>query len=98
MWDQLAVEKLGASYGCARSLLHRCEILSLWRLEPCAACVQQDRSSVVSDLLTSLQARRRNIEENTALCRTYAGGARCLLRLMEEREWAVRQKLERDAA
>ena len=30
VWDQLAVEKIGASYGCTRSLLHRCEILSLW--------------------------------------------------------------------
>ena len=73
----------GMNNGCTRSLLHRCEILSLWRLEPRAACVQQDRSvwtttlalrqvcelveritdllpnSVVSDLLTSLRARRR---------------------------------------
>jgi hypothetical protein len=55
-------------------------------------------NSVVSDLLTSLRARHRNIEESTTLYRTFAGGARCLLRLMDEREWAVRQKLERDAA
>jgi len=55
-------------------------------------------NSVVSDLLTSMRARRRNIEEDTTLYRTYAGGARCLLRLMDERECAVQQKLERDAA
>ena len=55
-------------------------------------------NSVVSDLLTSLRALRRNIEENTTLHRTYAAGAKCLLRLMDEREWAVRLKLEREAA
>jgi hypothetical protein len=55
-------------------------------------------NSVVSDLLTSLRAQRRNIEENATLHRTYAAGARCLLRLMDERERAVRLKLEREAA
>ena len=54
-------------------------------------------NSVVSDLLTSLRARRRNIEENAALDRTYAAGAKCLLRLMDECEWAVRLKLGREA-
>ena len=53
-------------------------------------------NSVVSDLLTSLRARHSNIEENFAPDRTYAAGARCLLRLMDEREWAF--KLERHAA
>ena len=49
-----------------------------------------------SDLLTSLRARHSNIEENFAPDRTYAAGASCLLRLMDEREWAF--KLERHAA
>jgi hypothetical protein len=77
---------------CGRPLILRqvCELVE--------RSADQLPNNVVSDLLTSLRARRRNIEENTTLCRTYAGGARCLLGLMEEREWAVRQKLERDAA
>ena len=54
--------------------------------------------SVVSDLVTNLRARHQLVGENFARDRTFAAGASCLLRLMDEREQAFRQKVERDAA
>ena len=49
-------------------------------------------NSVVSDLVTSLRARHHAIGENFAGgSHTFAAGARCLLRLMDEREYAFRQ-------
>ena len=54
--------------------------------------------SVVSDLATYLRARHQLVGENFARDRTFAAGASCLLRLMDEREQAFRQKVERDAA
>ena len=49
-------------------------------------------NSVVSDLVTSLRARHHLIGENFAGgSHTFAAGARCLLRLMNERECAFRQ-------
>jgi hypothetical protein len=53
-------------------------------------------NSVVSDLLTSLHARHPRIEEHFAPPRTYAVGAKCLLRLMNDRELTFRQRLERE--
>ena len=48
-------------------------------------------NSIVSDLLTSLRARRRITEDKFGPCRTYAEGARCLIRLLDEREWVERE-------
>ena len=51
-------------------------------------------NSVVSDLVTSLRARHHLIGENFAGgSHTFAAGARCLLRLMDERECAFRQNV-----
>lgn len=54
--------------------------------------------SVVSDLVTCLRARHQLIEENFARDRTFAAGASSLLRLMDERELAFQQMVERNAA
>lgn len=46
--------------------------------------------SVVSDLFTSLQLRHSHLEKRLVTDRTYALGARCLIRLMDESEKAFR--------
>jgi len=46
--------------------------------------------SVVSDLFTTLRARHPHLEKKLVADRTYALGARCLLRLMDESEKALR--------
>ena len=46
--------------------------------------------SVVSDLFTSLRVRHSHLEKRLVTDRTYALGARCLLRLMDESEIAFR--------
>jgi hypothetical protein len=55
-------------------------------------------NSVVGDLVTSLRVRHNLIGEEFAGDRTFAAGARCLLRLMDERECAFRRNVERDPA
>jgi hypothetical protein len=44
--------------------------------------------SVVSDLFTSLRVRQPDLEKKLVTNRTYALGARCLLRLLDESEKA----------
>ena len=72
-----------------RTTTHSPPSLRLGRAQP---------DSVVSDLVTNLRARHQLVGENFARDRTFAAGASCLLRLMDEREQAFRQKVERDAA
>ena len=48
--------------------------------------------SVVSNLFTSLRSSHPRLAEELVVDRTYASGARCLLRLMDESESALRRK------
>jgi hypothetical protein len=73
----------------------------------CTGCPRAPRRAtgnqfVLSDLrffrAATMRARHHLIGENFADGHTFAAGARCLLRLMDERECAFQQNVERNVA